>query len=460
MNGMARKLYHWGVAAYALLIVFAVVFYMERTAFIDASMIIFAILKTGAIDIQGYRFGSAATMIWPLLAGKLGLSLKAVMLSYSVGVSCYFFICYLLCGFVFKNYRVGLVLLLFNMLFVSDSFYWIQTELPQGVAFMLVVFACATRPSAGRRSVAEYILLAAGCVTMVFFHPLVYLVAFYLLLYFAIKENRELSWRLLLFMVLCVIVSVMVKNRYFRPPYDDKAIKRTDEFFVMLPHLFSYGSTKSFIISCLHKFYWIPLTGILIVYHYIKKRQFAALGLFVTCAVGYWLLVTVCYREEVMPFYIENLYLPLAVIIGVPLVFDVLPSLEKKKYLAAGLMGLIMITGLARIYSSHQRYTARLHWEQRFLEAHKDQKLIVDRSKIPMDTLMMNWATPYEFWLLSTVKYGSSASMFITDSAGQYFMYVFNRKYMATTFGHVPYEELQPPYFVFKDTVSGFTIVK
>ncbi|MEZ5033101.1 MAG: hypothetical protein R2787_17065 [Saprospiraceae bacterium] len=41
---------------------------------------------------------------------------------------------------------------------------------------------------------------------------------------------------------------------------------------------------------------------------------------------------------------------------------------------------------------------------RQFLQDHPGQKLIVDDRLLPADTLLMTWASPYEFWLLSTLE--------------------------------------------------------
>lgn len=457
---MIKKIYQGGLIAYFLLIVIAAIFYLERTVFIDVSFLIFNILKNDALSIQVYRFGAAITQSIILLAGKAEVGLKHVALLYSVGVTGYYFICYLLCGFVFKNYRVGLVLLLFNILFVSDSFYWIQAELPQGTAFMLLVFAYITRPREGFRTIPEYLLIIAGCITMVFFHPLIFIMVLYFLLFLGLQEHREISRRILVFIAICTMICVAVKNIWFQSQYDEGAMSNTRGFLHLLPHYFSFSSTKNFIAGCLYKYYWIPITSCLIIFYYLKNKRFTQLLLFIAFTGGYILLINTSYRENVAQFYIENLYLPIGVFIGVPLVYDALPWLGKKKYLAAGLMGLIMLTGIVRIYTGSKPYATRLQWEKRFLSTHREQKWIIDKTKVPMDTLIMNWGSSYEFWLLSTIQHGKASSIMIADNADNYIVDANNRKTFITQFAGEEYDWLKPPYFIFTDTVSRYTIVK
>jgi hypothetical protein len=76
-----------------------------------------------------------------------------------------------------------------------------------------------------------------------------------------------------------------------------------------------------------------------------------------------------------------------------------------------------------------------------------------------MDTLMMNWGTPYEFWLLSTMKYGKTASIMIADDADAFITPAFNRMDFLAPYESVPYPELTGPYFKLADTLSRYKVV-
>lgn len=135
-----RKTLLWsGTATYATLAVLAVVFYKERTVFIDIAFHLFYILKDNALAIQNNRFGAVFTQIFPLLTSRLGLSLSQVMIAYSLGFVVYYATVFFLCLRLSRPH--ALMLLLFNVLMVTDTFYWIQSEFSQGVAFSILWWA-------------------------------------------------------------------------------------------------------------------------------------------------------------------------------------------------------------------------------------------------------------------------------------------------------------------------------
>ena len=79
-----------GLFCYTILFIFAVIFFKERTIFMDASFIMFSIAKDSTLAIQNFRFGSAFIQLFPLISLKLGLPLEKIILSYSVGFVVFF----------------------------------------------------------------------------------------------------------------------------------------------------------------------------------------------------------------------------------------------------------------------------------------------------------------------------------------------------------------------------------
>ena len=184
-------------------------------------------------------------------------------------------------------------------------------------------------------------------------------------------------------------------------------------FLTCFPDYFTLYSNKQFLLHCVTIYYWAPVLLFSIVWLYYRHKQWNRLGLLLLSFFGYLFLVNVSYPTSATPvFYIENLHLPIGFFLALPLVYDVLPRLNDEKVVLSVFL-LLALTAAARFYQTHFVYTARLDWERRFLKAHGNKKLIYPDAGVPMDTLMMVWGTPYEFWLLSTIEQGRSASIII-----------------------------------------------
>lgn len=452
-----KNIYKTGFAAYAILFLFALVFYKERTIFVDIAFHLFHILRAGTFAIQGYRYGAVVTQVFPLIAGKLDFDLDTIMKIYSVAFIIYYTICYYLCGSVLKNYRLALILLFTQLLFTTETFYWIQSELQQGLAFMVVFFAWLNKLRPGKLTIPGAVGTLALLLFATFFHPLLALPMMFTFAYFFINKGPEFDRRILVASAVIFLIAYYVKSKIFVATYDNNAMQGVNNFIYMFPHYFGIASNRRFLSHCIDKFYWVPVFSFVIGIFYIAKKKWLLFLLFTSFVTGFLLLVNLSYpHAKEAGFYMENLYMPLGIIIAVPLVYDILPLLRKN---SVGLLfALIVCTGLGRIYLKHNTYTNRLNWERKFLKNHIDNKILVSDREVPMDTLQILWGTPYEFWLLSTTEYGKTASIVIDEHIDKLLWYKWENKEFLASFERFEYNRLPPPYFLFRDTVTHYDI--
>lgn len=454
-----KKLYRLGAVAYVLLLAFSIVFYKERTVFVDLSYHLFYILKDGYFAIQNYRFGAIVTQVFPLLGSKFGLSLDSIAKLYSAGFIIYYFTCYLLCGMVLKNYRMALVLLLCHTLFVTDTFYWAQSELPQGMAIMCVVLAYLSMQDRCQLQGIPASLVYAGVLTMAFVHPLLVFPVIYSILYFLLRKDNghKKDWISVGVFYIAVLV---IKNIAFKTPYDAQAMGGLKNFVSLFPDYFNIAANKTFLHNCIRKYYWIPIIFTWVTIFYAGNRRWKELLLFAGFSAGFLLMINVSYAYAgAADFYMENLYLPLGIFLAIPLIYDVLPAIPKKN-IAGYVLVVILITGAARIYTNHGLYTRRLNWERNLLDRHVDEKIVADAKDYPVDTLLMTWGTPYEFWLLSTIEKGKTASIIINEKPSELVWALDNNDAFLTTWGLFDYKDLPARYFIFTDTVSKYKLVQ
>lgn len=458
---MYKTLYRLGHLAYLVLFIFAILFYKERTVFVDIAYHMFHILRTGDFAIQNYRFVAGITQLFPLVGSKFSLSLDTISILYSAGFILYYFGCYIICGAVLKNYRFALVLLCFNILFVSESYYWMQSELPQGAAMMLVVLSYISNRNIKDMHPAAVVLIITALAAFAFAHAMLLFPFIYTLLFLALRNEPPPSRKLLIITGALYFTAILLKNLFFKTQYDSEAMAHGQNLARLFPHYINLPSNKQFIYDCIHNYYWIPICGALVCLRFISQKKWLQLALFIISATGYLLLVNVSLPDAPSArFYVENLYLPLGIIIGVPLVYEVFPVLEQRR-LATVFFAAIVLTGLFRIYRCHDLYTHRLNWERDFLAKNMDKKIAIEEKLIPSGTpYFMVWGTPYEFWLLSTTENGRSASIIFSNNIKDIEWALGERKSVLTTWGTFPYKDLPNRYFKFQDTVSNYTLLK
>ncbi len=454
---MYKRLYIMGIGAYIFMFVLSVLFYKERIILLDTAFTLFHIVKDHSFCIQVYRFGDVCSQLFPVLAVKAGLPLDAVIRSYSVGFMAYYFLCYFICGSVLKQYDFALVVLLLNILFVTHTFYWITSQLPESLALLMVLLAFISR----RKNPLDppgLLLLFAGFVTLAFFHPISAIVLVYCIIYFYGRGGAFASKRLIYTIAGIFIMAVAVKATFFHTPYERNSLSGMKNFITLFPDYFTLFSNKRLLVLCGSTYYWMPVLFLSVVLFYSRTRRWKELLIFLTFFLGYLLLVNVSYATAATPvFYIESMYLPLSVFLAVPFVFELLPMLELRK-LAMPAMAIIMLTGCARIYTAHSTYVARHSIERRYLDKYADKKVIAKATAGEVDTLQMLWGTAYECLLLSSIERHKTASIIIDEDPARLPWPTDERSAFLVYWDRFPYSGIDRRYFAFTDTVTGYTI--
>jgi len=86
------------------------------------------------------------------------------------------------------------------------------------------------------------------------------------------------------------------------------------------------------------------------------------------------------------------------------------------------------------------------------IDSCSEDKVIRAPSEEEEKILQMVWATPYEIWLLSTIKTGETKSMVLIDNPEELNWARDRNKSFITKWGVFDYENLPERYFNFQDT--------
>lgn len=449
--------YRIGLVGYAVLLALAVVFYKERIVFLDAAFAVFHMVKDGDFAIQIYRVGDGFARLLPHLAYKSGLSLHAICLCYSVGFTLFLALCYWVCGTWLKRPVWALIILLMNVLFVAHSFYWPTAQVPQGIALLMVVCALFDNRPFATVSVMQRGTAAILLLIVAFFHPLLVICVAWMIVWFALRGQSPFCRKAIWFIAGVLIVAVVVKMLFFRVPYERHSASGLKNFIRLFPDYWNTYTNRQFLHRLFTIYYWMPVVLVVVAATYVVRKQYRLLVWYASTILGYIFLVNTMYPNADTPaFYLEVLYLPVGLFMGLPLVFDALPGITHRY--ATVLMALIVVTGCWRIYDAHDLYTQRLQWQRNFLQQYGHRKMIVDTRSTDTSLLQMTWGTPYEFWLLSTMEQGRSASIIIDNKPGDRQWTSEKRTHLVVNWNIFPYGELNPKYFRFTDTVNGYEI--
>ena len=430
-----------------------------RVVFIDMAYHLFEILRHDNFTIQNHRFAAFATQSVPLLLSRVAVPLETLAVAYSLAFPIFYFLVFLLCWLVLKSPRVAMLMLFANILIVTDTFFWIQSELPQGIAWMTLGLALLDRSERKWPVLLESTIAVVLIITAAFAHPLLVFPFGFIVIFILLHNSSGFDrWKVLGAGLLFAGVA-LIKKRHFQTEYDEKAMEGVKLLEELFPHYLTLETTKEFIKDCFTIYYWLPIVLILVAVYCIAKKQWLTLLWVYGFFAGYALLV--CVSSSANPpqrFYIENMFLPLGLIVAVPLVFELLPWLQNKR-LDLAFTALIILTFFIRIQFASEPFTERLTWVKGFTEKFGEKKLIVATSALPVDTLLMTWGIPYETWLVSMYKNGTVSSLNSSDNPDQWRWALDRRDAWITQLELVPYNELPSRYFNFTDSVSTYKIV-
>ncbi|WMX14904.1 hypothetical protein [Aureispira sp. CCB-E] len=457
----SQKLFWLGVFSYATLALLAIVFYKERTIFCDVAFRFFAIIKADDYAIQANRFGSYFTQSFLYLSQAIGLPLKYVMINYSLGFVIYKALGFFICLNVLKKPKFAQTILLVDLLIVSETFYWIQSELVESLTFLIFYFAFLQYSAERKVHVLRLLLLLGMLITAVFFHPLSFInITFLSLFLFLSTDHRNFKkYILIAFPIMLGILAV--KTLYFKTTYDTNASSGINNFVRFFPDYISIKSNRHFGHHLLTDYYFLPILWVIVLGYYAQKRFKMKFFLLFFFVLGYLLLINVSQPEGHIIFHMESFYMPLSLFISLAFVQDILPLLASKK--AITLLTFIVVCRLIHIGFQHEKFSKPLEWKQALLKetAHLENKKLAIYYKDAPENLMLTWGSSYEFWMLSTIETGVARSIIIYDNPNTMTP---GRMHLKNVFlsqwGGSAYNDLPKAYFPFQDSTHGYVFYK
>jgi hypothetical protein len=444
-----------GIISFTYLLLLTQIFFMERTCFADMSFILFYIVKDLSLSIQVNRFGSAVTQIFPLVGVWFNLSLETIMRLYSAAPIIWYSLVFLICVFVFRKPKHGLMMLLFAILMVADSFYWITNEQLQGTAFIILLFAFIEWSE--ERKISRYIFypfLLLGILTAAFFHPLVIAGFIYFCCYSWLKTRKRI-W-IISGIIFCCFYTIKL-SFFTLKTYDNRAFLQLKNLFDKLNEFSSFISTQNFFNYFIQHYYFWFIGLIVCSVYFLRKKNYLQLALLNGLSLVYLFVVLSVNANNNLKFYVESHLLLLGFFVSVPLCFEIFPSIKKPAMLIS-ILGFGLMIRCAEITFDHKPFTQRLEWLENFQQQTENlpyKKLILSDSLAPMDTLMMTWGSPYESWLISSYNNPKNARSILIDSDAEKFAGARNEnKSFVTQWGIFPYSEMPEKYFPFHDTTA------
>jgi hypothetical protein len=294
---------------------------------------------------------------------------------------------------------------------VSDTFYWPNNEIHQGIGWLMLAFAVNFSMAGKKWPLAITLpVFVASFFLAIWTHPLVMIVAVYLWFLF-LSDNS--SWpftklQSIVYSIILLLLSYFKLHQGTHHGYDSTKIEAITGFH---PHtlqtIFIAPQLHFFIKSCCTNYWLFALLFIIGLIGLIKEKKYLALLWTLLVAGGYLLLVCITFWDATSNrFYIESEYMPLSIICSAPFVYFVLPRLQKNTSVA--IIIVICLVRLVYIYSAAPLFTNRIVILNNMNNKMREKSLTKIVIPVPVagvdSALIMSWGAPVESILLSSLK--------------------------------------------------------
>ena len=417
----------YGHLMFLVLFVLAIVLYLPRTIFVDPCYAIFNVLYYRDYVSEAFRYTAVYPQTLALLGMKLNLSLRGILLLYSVSFILLYYIVYLIVTYIFRQSRIALAIPLLLMLGIKYSFFWISTETHQALVYTVLFYCFLNWSRSFRPGVIMWmvkVMVATGILLLAFYaHPVSLFTVLFVLGYFMIDRKMVRKPDVYILGAIIITLSVIKFMTGISSGYESFYFKGFSEFFDRVQNLHRSESLL-FLNRYLFNIYFfsmlifLSLTG-----YYVVKRLYIKLFWFLGYSVAFALILFTTFDIWYFPFIQEKNLMGLNILLLIPFLNDVRFRGEKPQWLVRIFISLAFLTAVYHVVNASFFYRHRLDFIQSFIQQvrkYPEKKFVIPESVIDREQLNVNWAFATETLILSSLEGpDSSVSIYINDPFGK-----------------------------------------
>lgn len=405
---------------FLLLLAGAAFFSLERVLFADASFILFRIINLDQLQIQEHRYGSFITQGLPLLAARMHLPLHIVVFLYSISFTLFYLAVVLLLLYRFKEQQLAILMSLYFVLFASDTFFWMNNEVHQGIAWMFFLFGlvrwCVKRKTRWPVVLPLFLLLAF---LALYTHPLVLFPAGFLWLFSITRKDWPYAFSAtVLFsgLLLAIAVTKLLFSASASSYYDAEKLQGLQQIsFDKIAASVHSAFTKELVKRTLWNYWLVPVLFVAGLYAAWKQKAYRHVALTLAFTLLYFAALCLTFHDF-QPFYTESEIMPATVFLTAPFVFYALPQWRTE--IKIMVLAAIFLLRLAYIGSASPKWTERKAWIMHTVKTMRQQhitKAMIPENEANKNILLMNWGTPCESLIASALLGDQPQRTFVVD---------------------------------------------
>lgn len=386
--------------SWLILAIAAGCFYQTRL-YTDAAYYLFHCINKANFHVELNRYVLALSQVFPLLAVKLQLSLKAILIWASVGHVLFHYLIFCVITYNLKQPKVAVAILLNQIIGLSSGYFTPQFELYYSVTLLVFIYAYLQQPIS---SFIQYFYLVVVALMALLGHPLANLLLLFMLGVDALQNGTK-KWKPYL-LLLGLMVTTSIFKSYTATAYEigksnafmDTLKQATyDVHYLSQLHVFLYTYYADLLLLLLASL------GLLL----YSKRFLHALFLLLGFVFMLAMANISSYGFE-HTRYQEQVYFPLVVLVTFVFATQVLALQIKHKTILISLLVLICIVVRLLVFiPESNRFVARIAlMKTHIAHAHKynlTKVIITPEMGTAPNGIETNWSYSMESLLLSSI---------------------------------------------------------
>ena len=462
-----KKLANIAFMAMGALLILAILCYKERILFADASYISFHIVNERNLCVQEQRYGSFITQLFPYLCQKMHLPLRAILLAYSLSFNAFFLSVNAILVYVFRQYRLAILMALYYFLFISESFAWPGNEIHQAVAWMFLFFGAIVFLGSKKVNIMivlfTFLLLAFLTIST---HFVVVIPLVFLWVYLIIEKqnwpfgrNTTIMFSAALIAIAVAYIAIKHVNSSGAESYDSVHLRGLTHFSIHdVLVSFTTPVVKKFLYRCLMNYWLGTIICVASIAILIKQQKKRLAGWTVISILGYIIVMGLTYGDldsSTGLFHIESEWACMGIIVAMGFVFSYLPGI-KHRAVACLLIGIFAVR-LVYIVVFLGPFTKRITMTEQILTCMRAKgitKLAIYNDDRLMSEYKLYWGLPYESVFLSSMagEKPQRTFTFVNPGDSRTLELLKNPKGFYDAYFDFPCSNLNKEYFVIDST--------
>ncbi len=385
----------WIAIAIALLL--SLVYWQERVFTFDNAFQIFLLYINDNIVIMADRWPAVSARFLPYAVLKLGGSLTAVAISFSISYVLFQGAIFYIIHHVLKSRLFSFLFVIVLFFPVSEGFFWCNSEQIHGLSICLLLAALLE----DKRNISKKLKITLAIflsVVIIYFHPLLLFPTFFILVLVQ-WYNGTLHPSYVVLSILFVLG--WFSKRSFDTNWYDEGKKK--EFANNLDawgsRLFEMPAIDTFMAELGTKYLVLGIGFVILLLLSIYYKKWVPLIFSIASTIIFLIVVFLGNPVVENSFYVEINFYTLAIFIFYPILNICFEELSTKLFHTV--FCALLLISIGRIVFFASAFTERLAWTSSTLQEQECNKVILSEADYPEGVKMLSWSIPYESILLS-----------------------------------------------------------